>query len=196
MLNDVEMCWQTRTGRRGELGREKPKVGVQAVGTGCSGGRRRGGMSSPWPWCSGMNLARQRNRRSLATGKASLRGFSVSLVRSCVRDCQRYRVCGKPREQGYFFFPCAVINMLPYKGWGARLLASTDGQGAVCRPQGGTWRVAVLACPRLSEARALLEASDLVAHILHVGGCLLTLITIDTFARRLPSTPLYQRSLP
>ena len=60
--------------------------------------------------------------------------------------------------------------MLPYKGWGARLLASTDGQGAVCRPQGGAWRVMVLACPRLSEARALLEASDLVAHILHVGA--------------------------
>ena len=60
--------------------------------------------------------------------------------------------------------------MLPYKGWGARLLASTDGQGAVCRPQGGAWRVTVLACPRLSEARALLEASDLVAHVLHVGA--------------------------
>ena len=60
--------------------------------------------------------------------------------------------------------------MLPYKGWGARLLASTDGEGAVCRPQGGTWRVVVLACPRLSEARALLEAGDLVAHVLHVGA--------------------------
>ena len=49
---------------------------------------------------------------------------------------------------------------------GRTAIASTGGRGAVCLPQGGARRVVVLACPRLSEARVLLEASDLVANVL------------------------------